>query len=156
MDNTGFVLEYLTQLLGFNLSASVRYDDNSDFDNITTYRLTSVYTFPSTETRLHASYGTGQKSPTFIERYGFFSKQFIGNPDLAPEKSKGFDIGIDQTLFNSRMQMDVTYFYEQLEDEIDGFVFDLSTFTLTADNLAGKSRRKGVEIEVLGRLTEQL
>lgn len=156
MDNTGYVLEYLTRLLGFNLSASVRYDDNSDFDNITTYRLTSVYTLPSTETRLHASYGTGQKSPTFIERYGFFSKQFIGNPDLAPEESKGFDIGIDQTLFNSRIQMDVTYFNEQLEDEIDGFVFDLSTFTFTADNLAGTSRRKGVEIEILGRLTEQL
>ena len=115
MDNTGYVAEFLTRPLPqLDLSASVRYDDNSDFDDVTTYRFTSSYLFTASATRLRASYGEGQKSPTFIERFGFFPDQFFGNADLKPEKNKGFDVGVQQQLFIDRASISVTYFSERL------------------------------------------
>ncbi|MCB1685120.1 MAG: TonB-dependent receptor [Pseudomonadales bacterium] len=149
MHNTGLVAEYLIDPLeNLHLGASIRRDDNSDFDDITTYRLTSSYLFDTSATRLHASWGTGQKSPTFIERFGYFSDQFLGNPGLKPEKTEGFDIGIEQSLLEGRLSVDVTYFNEELKDEIDGFVFDPDTFLFTADNLSGTSHREGAEVEI--------
>lgn len=157
VDNLGYVAEFLTRPLpGFNLSASVRYDDNSDFDDVTTYRLTASYLFDRTNTRLHSSYGKSQKSPTFIERFGFFPGVYLGNPDLKPETNRGFDVGIKQTLFAGRANADITYFRERLDDEIDGFVFDIDSGLFTADNLNGNSRRGGVEIEAQATLTPYL
>ena len=153
LDNTGYIAEYLIRpLAGLHLSASIRHDDNSNFDDVTTYRLTSSYLIDATDSRVHASWGTGQKSPTFIERFGFFPDQFLGNPDLEPEKTQGFDLGIEQSLFAGRASIDLTWFKEQLEDEIDGFVFDPDTFLFTAGNLDGDSHREGVEVEFKSRL----
>jgi vitamin B12 transporter len=157
VDNIGYVAEFLTRPLpGFNLSASVRYDDNSDFDDVTTYRLTASYLFDRTNTRLHSSYGKSQKSPTFIERFGFFPDVYLGNADLKPETNRGFDIGIKQALLAGRVIADVTYFRERLDDEIDGFVFDIDSGLFTADNLNGKSRRNGIEVEAQATLTPSL
>jgi vitamin B12 transporter len=145
LKNLGLVAEYLiTPLRPWALSLALRYDDNSDFDNVTTWRATTSYTFDSTNTRLRASAGTGQKRPTFTERFGFFTN-FIGNPDLKPEKSHGWDLGIDQGFFADRLTVNLTYFNETLKDEINGFAFDANNGGFTAVNLDDESDRKGVE-----------
>lgn len=157
MDNTAAALELL--LAPFertSVSLSGRYDDNSDFDDVGTFRATTAWTAEATATRLHASLGTGQKAPTFIERYGFFPDQFIGNPDLKPEKSTGWEAGIEQPLWNDRASLGATYFREDLEDEINGFAFDPDTFLFTAENLDGRSKRRGVEVTARGRVTDGL
>ena len=155
MHSTGYVAEYLGQpLANLTVSASARHDDNSDFDGVTTYRVTSSYLLEATGTRLRASYGTGQKSPTFVERFGNFADQFVGNPQLNPEKSKGFEVGLEQRLLGGRLLAEAAYFNETLEDEINGFVFDLATFSLTAQNMDGRSKRKGVELQIAAALSE--
>lgn len=158
LDNTGFVAEFLTEPLdGLNLSASVRHDENSDFDNVDTYRLTAAYQLQRFDTQLHGSWGKSQKSPTFIERYGFFPEDgFIGNDSLQPEENRGWDAGFRQSLFGNRTRLDVTYFSERLENEIDGFVFDSDSGLFTAANLDGRSRRDGVEIDVLSQLSDNI
>lgn len=135
-----------------SVSLSARYDNNSDYDNVATYRATTAWTTEGTRTRLHASYGTGQKAPTFVERFGFFPDQFIGNPDLEPETSKGWEAGLDQPLFEGRVSLGATYFHEDLEQEINGFAFDPGTGGFTAENLDGESKRRGVEITAHARL----
>jgi vitamin B12 transporter len=153
MDNIGYVAEFMTRPVPqLDLSASVRYDENSDFADVTTYRFTSSYLISASSTRLHASYGEGQKSPTFIERFGFFPDQFFGNEDLQPEKNKGFDIGVQQRLFSDRASVSVTYFSERLEDEINGFAFDVNSGLFTAENLNGRSKRDGIEVELNSQL----
>ena len=157
MDNTAAVLELLlTPLDRTSVSLSGRYDDNSDFDDVGTFRATTAWTAEGTGTRLHASVGTGQKAPTFIERYGFFPDQFVGNPDLKPEKSTGWEAGVEQPLWNDRISLGATYFREDLEDEINGFAFDPDTFLFTAENLDGRSKRRGVEVSARARITESL
>ncbi|MGI9259323.1 MAG: TonB-dependent receptor plug domain-containing protein [Gammaproteobacteria bacterium] len=157
LDTTGYVLEYQGVDLGpFSVSAALRHDDNSAFDDITTYRLTGSYRSESTGTRWHASAGTGQKSPTFVDRFGFFSDEFIGNPDLKPEKSKGWEIGFDQPLSTLNASFAATYFDEQLEDEIDGFVFDPASSFFTAANRPGESERSGVELRFNAELSSSI
>jgi vitamin B12 transporter len=158
-DNLGLVLEYLAEpLTGLNVSASVRRDDNSDFRDVTTYRFTSSYLLTET-TRVRASYGTGQKAPTFIELYGYFPDSFLGNPDLEPEFSRGFDLGVRQTLLDGRGAIEIGYFNERLEDEITT-TFDLESGLGSVANLDGVSRRKGAELafaaEVLSGLDTAL
>ncbi len=152
LDNVGIALEYFIKPAEpLTLSASVRHDDNSEFKGITTWRGTGSYRFASTGTRLKLTAGTGQKRPGFVERFGFSPDFFVGNPDLKPEQNVGVDLGIEQSLFAGRMLLGVTYFNEQLEDEIV-----VVGFPSTPENLEEKSERQGAEVELTAQVTADL
>ena len=152
----GLVGEYRLDLFErLFLSGALRHDLNSDFEDATTWRATVAYEVPWTESRLHGSYGTGVTNPTFFEQFGFFPDSFVGNPDLRPEQSEGFDIGVEQPFLDGRVVLDVTYFQADLEDEIVT-VFDPATAFLTVDSQAGRSERQGVEVSLEAELGEGL
>ena len=130
---------------------SARFDDNSDFDDAISGRLSLAYDLSDTTT-LRGAVGTGRKNPTFTEMFGFFPGQFIGNPDLKPERSTSYDIGIDQQLLEGAIFLQATLFRQDLKDEINGFVFDPITFLSTAENLPGTSTRSGVELGAQWRI----
>jgi vitamin B12 transporter len=132
------------------LSGSLRYDDNDLFDPATTFRFTGAQLFADIGSRLHGSVGNGVKNPGFFDLFGFTPAFFIGNPDLRPEKSEGWDIGWEQTLLGGSLVFDLTYFQANLEDEIVA-VF-LPTFVSTVINQDGESKRRGIEVEVKGRI----
>jgi vitamin B12 transporter len=149
-------LEYrITLWDNLTLGASVRHDDNTEFDNANTRRFEASYHFPGSDTRLRAAYGTAVKNPTFTERFGSFVG-FQGNPDLQPEESKSWEVGIDQTFFEGGVVVGLTYFNARLENEIYGFAFDPITFAYTAENLDGTSDRQGLEATFDARLTATL
>jgi vitamin B12 transporter len=148
-DFQGRASENLTWLM------SARYDDYSDFDNALTGRLSLAYEL-GPATRLRANVGTGQKAPTFIERFGFFPAQFAGNPDLKPETSTSIDFGIGQSFADDAVELELTVFHQDLENEINGFVFDPATFLFTAANVSGDSSRSGLEFASTFRLAENL
>ncbi len=152
---TGLVLGYRVGLWErLFVSGNIRYDDNSDFDDTTIYQITGAYKLLDWGTRLHGSYATGIKRPTFSDRFGFYANTFIGNPDLNPEKSKSWDVGITQVLWNDKANADITYFNSRLDDEINGFFFNGAGFT--AININGTSKRQGVEITVDAKLSDNL
>ncbi len=161
LDTTSYVGEYrVTFAEQLSVSAGVRHDNNSDFRNATTFRTTAAYLLDEHGLRLHGSYGTGVKNPTFTERFGFFASSlfspFVGNPNLSPEKSRGWELGVSKDFLGSRLNIDLTYFNEKLEDEINGFFFDISTLTSTAVNETGISKRQGIELSGLALLSERL
>lgn len=146
---TSVIGEYRLAAERVTFSAGVRHDDNNAFRDDTTWRVTGSYRIAATGTRLRAGYGTGSKNPTFTERFGFFASTippFVGNPDLEPERSRGWEIGLAQSWLDERFGADVVYFNERLRNEINGFVFDFVNNVTTADNVAGTSRREGVEL----------
>lgn len=154
----GFAAEYrLAMWDSVFLSGAVRHDDNDLFENATTWRATAAYLFHDSGTRLHGSYGTGVKNPTFADLFGFFG-DFVGNPSLRPEHSRGFDIGVEQSFLDGRMTVDVTYFQQDLEDEIETtFVDDgMGGFIGTAINQDGESTREGVEVTLAAAVTDDL
>ena len=131
------------------LSGSVRRDDNDElFDNETTYRATASYVHAETRTRVHGSYGTGVKNPTLFELFGF-AANFVGNPNLEPEESRGWDIGVEQTVWDDRASIDVTYFNNRIEDLITGA-------GITAINLDGTTKIDGIEMAARADILDDL
>jgi vitamin B12 transporter len=138
----------------WTVGLSARADDNSEFDNAETNRLETGYELSET-TRLRAAIGSAVKNPTFSERFGFYTN-FIGNPDLEPEETVSWEVGIDQSLFDNKAQLAVTWFDAELDNEINGFVYDPVNFGFTAENQPGTSKRQGIEIELSAKLSETL
>ena len=105
----------------------MRYDDHDGFGSEVTYRIAPVYVHLKTNTRLKASAGTGFKAPTLFQTDGFtpnnFGSFYRGNPDLDPEKSFGWEIGIEQTLWDERLSFGVTWFNSDIDDLMQ-VVFD--------------------------------
>ena len=130
---------YLDQL---HLTAAVRHDFNESFADITTYSVSGAWQVPNTGTRLHASVGTGSTNPTFTEQFGYIPGSFIPNPNLLPETSFGWDIGVEQTLLDGMVTVDATYFNQTLENEIA----TIGWMPSTVINETGMSTRQGVEL----------
>jgi vitamin B12 transporter len=149
-DRTGLAGEYLIDLpTATTLSAAVRHDWNDEFEDATTWRFAGSQRLERTGTRLHASIGTGITNPGFFEQYGY-GPTFVGNPDLKPEESLGFDIGVEQGFWGNRLVLDATYFRSELEDEIITVFAPVNT----VQNLNGTSERQGVEISATLRPTD--
>lgn len=156
MSVTSVIADYQGNSLGkLTWLVSARYDDNSDFQSAWSGRLSLAWSV-SDATVLKANIGSGRKAPTFIERFGFFPAQFVGNPDLKPEESLSLDVGVDRRFLDDALEIQLAFFYQDLRDEIDGFVFDPDTFLFTAMNSDGDSTRKGVEISAVYDVTENL
>ncbi len=127
------------------LSGALRHDDNDRFKNETTYRLTAAWVVPDSGFKLRSSYGTGVAQPSFFELFGFNPNFFVGNPDLQPESSEGWDAGVDYTFADDLGLASLTYFESNLKDEI---FTDFGVFPFTVDNRAGTSTREGVEFSL--------
>ncbi|MCL6098204.1 MAG: TonB-dependent receptor, partial [Bacteroidetes bacterium] len=111
-----------------------RYDNNEKFGGVTTFRIAPAYFFNATGTKLKMSYGTGFKAPSL---FYLFDPAF-GNPDLKPEKSIGWDAGIEQYFEKGKLSFGVTYFDLKLENM---FGFDSNFRTV---NIA-KASSRGLE-----------
>ncbi|WP_198666129.1 TonB-dependent siderophore receptor [Tropicimonas sp. IMCC34043] len=142
----GYVVEYRGSFFddAFTLQATARHDDNDDFEDTDTWSLGLSYLLPNQTTRLHASAGTGTQNPTMYEQFGYNPGTWVGNPDLKPESSKGWDVGIEQRFLNDMAVIDVTYFRSELTDEISS-TYDYDTGESTPFNEDGTSDRHGVE-----------
>ncbi len=140
--------EYFDRLF---VTGTVRHDNNSTFEDFTTWRTNASLALREIGLRPHASAGTGVKLPTQFEQFGFFPGFFIPNPNLKPEESFGWDAGVETTLMSGGLVIDVTYFRADLENEIRGV-----GFPTTPINLLGKSERDGVEVAAQARLSPNL
>ena len=153
--NRSIALEYRNDLEYWNFSASARHDENSDFDDANSFRLTSTWHTPVSDLDFYVSVGRSFKNPTFTERFGFFDN-FVGNPDLKPEISNSWEFGLRSVAWQGKLRSSVTVFQSRLEDEVNGFVFDPGTGSFTADNRKGDSDRQGLELEITWLATAQL
>lgn len=129
----------------FFATVSIRYDMPEDLDDRFSYTLAPGYYHVETDTRLTASYGTGYKAPSLYQRYGFdpdnFGSFFSGNPDLKAEKSKGWEIGLQQGFLEGKALAGATWFDTEIEDAIS-IIF--VGFNSTAVNIQ-KFETKGIE-----------
>ena len=152
-DTDSFALELRTDISDdLSFAASGRYDDNSEFDSASTFRVEAIYQL-NDGLRLRSAYGTAVKNPTFTERFGFYTN-FIGNPNLEPEESSSWELGVDKQM--GELNLSATLFDTELESEIDGFVYDPATFAYTSGNKEGKSQRQGVEFTASVDMSDNL
>ena len=152
IEQVGLVGEYRYSGEALDLSAAIRHDFNDLFRDATTFRLGAGYRITE-DTRIRAAGGSGVKNPGFFELYGFVDGRFIGNAALRPEKSTGWEVGLDQNLGDSA-KVAVTWFDSTLDGEIFT-TFPPPDFIATPANRTTESRLRGVEVSLNAQLSDQ-
>ena len=138
--HNSLTLEWRGKKLGpISPGIAVRHDAFSRFKDATTFRAALKADIAS-GVSISGNYGEGIAQPTFFDLYGFFPGFFTGNPDLKPERSKGWEIS--GRLVRGQFSGALTYYRQRLRDEI----IDNPDFTSTV-NATGVSRRQGIELE---------
>jgi vitamin B12 transporter len=117
-------------------TAGIRLDNNNQFGTAITYRIAPAYMFWETGTKLKATFGTGFKAPSLFYLYD----PLYGNKELTPEKSLGWDAGVEQFFWSDGFSFGATYFFNKFDDM---FGFDPVTFQTININ---KAETKGVEV----------
>ena len=151
VSTSSLAMEYRYDGERINLSLSARRDDNADFEDADSWRVTGNLPLDNDASILFASIGSSIKNPTFTERFGYYTN-FVGNPDLEPEKSLGWEAGIKHSWLDGRLSGSLAWFNEVLDKEINGFVYVPAPYapaqgTYTAKNSDGESNRSGLEVE---------
>jgi vitamin B12 transporter len=123
---------------------AVRRDFFDKFDDATTLR-TGIIANLGDGFALAGSYAEGMAQPTFFDLYGTFPNNFIGNPNLRPETSQGFEASV--RFRRSNFNASLTVYRQRLHHEIVD-IFNLTTFLASTDNSAGVSHRSGVEASI--------
>ncbi|HQF41541.1 MAG TPA: TonB-dependent receptor [Ignavibacteriaceae bacterium] len=120
----------------FFISAGLRTDHHNKFGSQFTYRISPAFMLWETGTKIKTSIGTGFKAPSLFYLYD----PAFGNENLKPEKSFGWDLGIEQFLFSSKTSAGATFFYNSFSEM---FGFDFITFKTININ---KAITKGIEL----------
>src|SRR5262245_18531836 len=142
--NTGVYAQTLATLpSSVVLTAGGRHDDNERFGKFDTYPVGASWA-PVAGTGLRASVGSAFREPTFSENYatGFVT----GNPNLEPERSATFEVGVRQSLFEDPVELGVTHFDQRFKNMID-FTDAIGACGFSYCNRAG-ARAKGREFEL--------
>jgi vitamin B12 transporter len=126
------------------LTAGVRRDDFESVGGANTWRAGAAW-LPVKTTKLRATYGTGFGAPGSDDRYGVASWGQLPNAALRPERSRGWDAGIDQTLPGTDVTVSATYFQNRFSDLFDWQTVDFTTYQGRTVNVA-RARTEGVEL----------
>ncbi len=118
----------------FFATGGVRYDHHNKFGGAFTYRIAPAYIFWQTGTKFKATVGTSFKAPSIF----YLFDPFFGNEYLNPEKSFGWDVGIEQFFWADRVTFGLTYFNNNYKDLI-GLDENFKSFNID------KVRTDGVE-----------
>ncbi len=147
-NQNGYYVEYQGRLgARVFLTAGARYDDNEDFGSHTSGRIGVAFVrdLDAGHTlKYRASYGTGFRAPSLFESAydrGPFSYPPAAGVTLAPEESRGVDLGVDFDA-SSGLHFEATVFDQRITDEI---FFDLDTFSGYLQS-AGTSESRGLEL----------
>lgn len=131
-DFSGFSQLKITPLCNLDLYFDARYDAFRDYGDKFTYRIAGNYLFAPTHTILRSSYGRAFTPPSSQD------KIFGGNPNLKPDKDKGFDIGFEQPFWGDRIRLGANFFYNT-DSNVVGFNSQFIAFNI------GSARTQGLE-----------
>jgi vitamin B12 transporter len=148
-NNTGTTVQYEASAARMSIVGGIRFENNGSFGFYVAPRVAASWLVSSGNdamgsTRLRASVGRGIKEPLFIQSYSP-SPSFMGNPNLAPERSRGFDLGFEQRFARDRAAVELTYFANHFDDLISLGPFDPVTFNAQYENI-GETRASGLEL----------
>jgi len=114
------------------------YTDHETAGSAVTWNAEYGYAFNEQRTRVYALAGSGFRAPDATDRYGYG-----GNPDLKPESSRNYEVGVKHALTPQQL-LSLSAFHTDIEDLIDFTVLSYDPFDGINQNVA-KARIKGIE-----------
>lgn len=145
--NSG-LLTYTTDMAGYTVQGNLRFDANSNYQDVTTGQL-SVSRSLNDQVKLGALVGTGFKRPNFSQISGFvnpFAAGFAGidpavlNTDLKPEESENYELYTSVT--SQYGQSRVSIFQNLVQDLIVGNLISAGNTRFT--NEPGTAKIEGI------------
>lgn len=119
-----------------------RFDHFNQFGDVWTWREAASYLIRQTDTTVHASVATGFSPPTSQDKiFRFNPNPGQPLPPLGPEDGLGWDVGVEQRLWNKRVTVGATYFHNDLSNLI-GITGLFETFNI------GSAITQGIETEL--------
>jgi vitamin B12 transporter len=148
-NNVGLTLQHQALWSRVFVTAGVRFQHNASFGSATAPRVAAAWYARQSDgaagtTRLHASAGKGIKEPTILQSFSP-NPFFLGNPDLAPERTTAYDAGIEQRLAHDRVRLDLTWFANRYRDIIATRTISFTPYTSQYFNI-GLTRARGAEL----------
>jgi vitamin B12 transporter len=140
--------EWRAEAMSFVGDVAVRRDRFNRFKDATSLRA-SLLGKLGHGFALAGSYAEGIAQPTFYDLYGFFPGDFVGNPELRPESSRGSELSL--RFRRGPVSASLTGYRQRLRDEI----INNATFTSVL-NAPGRSKRSGVEATLDWTVSEEL
>jgi vitamin B12 transporter len=151
-DHNALTVEWRASTAALTGDVAVRRDMFNRFGDATSLRASALANVGG-GFALTGSYAEGIAQPTFFDLDGFFPGNFVGNPALKPESSRGLEAGVRYR--HGAFEGSLTGYRQRLHDEIVD-VSDPTTFLQTTINRASVSHRSGVEADVGWRVAERL
>ncbi|HXH49545.1 MAG TPA: TonB-dependent receptor [Terriglobia bacterium] len=150
-NNFGYTFQDQTLWGRLSLGNGVRVDDNGSFGTVVVPRSSLAYLVRNGggflgATTLKFNFGLGVKEPSFLESYAN-SPYFVGNPNLAPERTRTLDYGVEQRFWDGRGRLELDGFDNLFRDQIAFAVTDFQTFSGTYFNI-GRASAKGAEVSL--------
>jgi len=148
--NSALFAQVLTGTTGpLSFTFGARIDDNQQFGTHGTGRAGMVWRLDE-RTRARAAAGTGFKEPTLLENFGT-SSFARGNPDLQPEQSASWEVGLEHTPPGDRVTVAVTYFHERFRELVQYSGAPVGPDSVNFYNVPG-ARVQGIEIGIQGTI----
>lgn len=124
------------------ITGGVRSDDYNTFGSAVTWRLTGAWHIAETGTKLRASLGTGFMPPGLSARFGSAFQD--PNPAIRPERSRGWDAGVDQRFEAAGAVVSAAWFHNTLRDLIG---FESAPFPAKGRSVnVDRARTSGLEL----------
>ena len=120
-----------------DVSATLRFDENSRYGSFTSGRVAAAWQAAEGLT-LRGAIARGFRAPSLYEQFGDTRFGIAANPNLTPERSNSYEIGVDYE-WAGGASVSATLFKLDTENEIG--------FGASYINVAGISKRKGIELE---------
>jgi vitamin B12 transporter len=148
-NNTGTTVQYEAVANAVSVVGGVRFENNGSFGFYVAPRVAASWQIGEGgaevgATRIRGTVGRGIKEPTFLQSYSP-SLSFFGNPDLKPERSRGFDVAVEQRFARDRVGLEATYFANHFDELISLGPSDPVTFASQYMNI-GETRASGLEL----------
>ncbi|MDH4311951.1 MAG: TonB-dependent receptor [Gammaproteobacteria bacterium] len=114
------------------------YTDHETAGTAVTWNAEYGYAFNAQRTRVYGLAGSGFRAPDATDRFGYG-----GNPELQPERSRNYEIGVKHAL-TPQQSLTLSAFHTDIDDLIDFTVVSYDPFEGINRNVA-EARIQGIE-----------
>ncbi|WP_410211879.1 TonB-dependent receptor plug domain-containing protein [Aquirhabdus sp.] len=137
--STGYYLQHQYQDAIFSTQAGVRVEDSRQFGTHTTGQLAGrIQVLPTTS--VYANVGTAFRAPNAFEL--FSTTYTVSNPNLKPEESTSYEIGVNQQIVKG-LDANLAVYRTNIDDLIT-LIYNPATFKSQNQNVA-KTKLTGAE-----------
>lgn len=157
-NTAGYAQLIVEPVANLTLNGGLRHDDHRDFGGQTSLSAGLAWVHPESALKLRASFAEGYKAPTLFQLSG--AAGAFGNPELQPEESRSYDIGLSKGLAGDKVQIDVSAYRRDSRNLIDFISCPVSGGPAicatgnrpfgTYSNIA-RARAQGIEVDVTVR-----